>query len=100
MARHFFRLKLTLLRNGLRSNWLRKLGIGFSAFAWFWLVVAALAMLLASRSQRLVVPLVFDSFFLGWLLLPLLGMGPDETLDPSRLALLPREGPALSAPGR
>ena len=95
MARHFFRLKLTLLRNGLRSNWLRKLGIGFSAFAWFWLVVASLALLLASRSQGLVVPLVFDSFFLGWLLLPLLGMGIDETLDPSRLALLPLEGPAL-----
>ena len=49
MARHFLRLKLTLLRNGLRSNWLRKLGIGFSAFAWFWLVVAALGLLLASR---------------------------------------------------
>jgi len=95
MARHFLRLKLTLLRNGLRSNWLRKLGIGFSAFAWFWLVVAALGLLLASRSQGLVVPLVFDSFFLGWLFLPLLGMGTDETLDPSRLALLPLEGPAL-----
>ncbi len=95
MARHFLRLKLTLLRNGLRSNRLRKLGIGFSAFAWFWLVVAALGLLLASRSQGLVVPLVFDSFFLGWLFLPLLGMGIDETLDPSRLALLPLEGPAL-----
>jgi ABC-2 type transport system permease protein len=95
MARHFLRLKLTLLRNGLRSNWQRKLGIGFSAFAWFWLVVASLGVLLASRSQGLVVPLVFDSFFLGWLFLPLLGMGTDETLDPSRLALLPLEGPAL-----
>src|SRR3989449_1289916 len=95
MARHFLRLKLTLLRNGLRSNWLRKLGIGFSVFAWFWLVVAALGLLLASRSQALVVPLVFDALFLGWLLLPLLGMGTDETLDPSRLALLPLEGPAL-----
>ena len=95
MARHFLRLKLTLLRNGLRSNWLRKLGIGFSAFAWFWLVVVTLGLLLARRSQALVVPLVFDSFFLGWLFLPLLGMGTDETLDPSRLALLPLEGPAL-----
>jgi ABC-2 type transport system permease protein len=95
MARLFFRLKLTLLRNGLRSNWRRRLGIGFSAFAWFWLVAATLAVLLASRSQALVVPLVFDSFFLGWLFLPLLGMGTDETLDPSRLALLPLEGPAL-----
>ncbi|MEA2592915.1 MAG: type transport system permease protein [Actinomycetota bacterium] len=95
MARHFLRLKLTLLRNGLRSNWLRKLGIGFSVFAWFWLVVAALGLLLASRSQALVVPLVFDAFFLGWLLLPLLGMGTDETLDPSRLALLPLDRPAL-----
>ena len=95
MARHFLRLKLTLLRNGLRSNWQRKLGIGLSAFAWFWLVVASLGVLLASRSQGLVVPLVFDSFFLGWLFLPLLGMGTDETLDPSRLALLPLEGPAL-----
>ena len=95
MARHFLRLKLRLLRNGLRSSWLRKLGIGFSVFAWFWLVAGALALLLASRSQALVVPLVFDSFFLGWLFLPLLGMGTDETLDPSRLALLPLEGPAL-----
>jgi ABC-2 type transport system permease protein len=95
MARHFLRLKLTLLRNGLRSNWLRKLGIGFSVFAWFWLVVAALGLLLAARSQALVVPLVFDAFFLGWLLLPLLGMGTDETLDPSRLALLPLERPTL-----
>jgi len=95
MARHFLRLKLTLLRNGLRSNWLRKLGIGFSVFAWFWLVLATLGLLLASRSQALVVPLVFDAFFLGWLFLPLLGMGTDETLDPSRLALLPLERPAL-----
>jgi ABC-2 type transport system permease protein len=95
MARHFLRLKLTLLRNGLRSNWLRKLGIGFSVFAWFWLVVAALGLLLASRSQALVVPLVFDAFLLGWLFLPLLGMGTDETLDPSRLALLPLERPTL-----
>jgi hypothetical protein len=95
VARYFFRLKLRLLRNGLRANWLRKLGIGFSVFAWFWVVVAVLALLLASRSQALVLPLVFDGFFLGWLFLPLLGMGTDETLDPSRLALLPLERPAL-----
>ena len=45
--------------------------------------------------SALVVPLVFDAFFLGWLFLPLLGMGTDETLDPSRLALLPLERPTL-----
>jgi ABC-2 type transport system permease protein len=95
MARHFLRLKLTLIRNGLRSKGLRKLGIGFSIFAWFWLVVAALGLLLASHSQALVVPLVFDSFLLGWLFLPLLGMGTDETLDPSRLALLPLDRSTL-----
>lgn len=95
MARYFLRLKLTLIRNALRSNWLRKLGVAFSLAAWLALAAITLGVLRAGRSQKLVLPLVFDSFFLGWLFMPLLGMGSDETLDPSRLALLPLERPTL-----
>jgi ABC-2 type transport system permease protein len=95
LARYFVRLKLTLVRNGLRSSWQRKLGIGLSLVALVLLVLVALGLFLASPSQKLVVPLVFDALFLGWLFLPLLGMGSDETLDPSRLALLPLKRPTL-----
>lgn len=95
MARYFLRLKLTLVRNNLRSGWLRILGVVFALLAWMGVVAVGLSVLLAARSQRLLVPLVFDAFFLGWLILPLLGMGTDETLDPSRLALLPLSGPTL-----
>ena len=95
MARYFLRLKLCLLRNTLRSSGARKVGLVLGVVAWFWLVAAALGLLLASRSQRVVTALVFDAFFLGWLVVPLIGMGTDETLDPSRLALLPLDPPAL-----
>lgn len=95
MARYFLRLKLSLLRNALRSSGARKVGLVLGVVAWVGLVTTALGLLAASRSQRVVTALVFDAFFLGWLIVPLIGMGTDETLDPSRLALLPLDPPAL-----
>ncbi|MGH2719594.1 MAG: hypothetical protein ACRDJU_13590 [Actinomycetota bacterium] len=89
MARHFVRLKLTLLRNALHSGPRRVISLIIGVVAWGWIVVTAISVYLAPASKAVAVPLIFDTFFVGWLLLPLMGLGSDETLDPSRLALLP-----------
>ncbi len=99
MARHFLRLKLRLIGNGLRASWQRRLGLLFGAlyglsFAAVCFFVLALPRLVSknghsNRVGAALVALVFDAMFIGWLLIPLLGFGNDETLDPIRLALLP-----------
>jgi ABC-2 type transport system permease protein len=40
---------------------------------------------------------LFAVLFVGWLVIPLVGMGVDETLDPTRLALLPLSTRQLTA---
>lgn len=88
MAWYLVRLKVALLRNALKVGWRRRVGLIVAAFVWFFIVVTAAGLGMAHDAQ-VTVPLIFDSFFVGWLLMPLLGLGTDETLDPSRLALLP-----------
>lgn len=89
MARYFLRLKFTLVRNGLRVGWRRRVGLVLGVFVWAWIVVGGLALIRGGGPRSAGLPLVFDIFFVGWLVFPLLGFGTDETLDPSRLALLP-----------
>lgn len=89
MARYFLRLKLTLIRNALRVGWRRRVGLVLGIFVWAWIVTGGLALILQGGPRSAGLPLVFDVFFVGWLFFPLLGFGTDETLDPSRLALLP-----------
>ncbi|HLI55767.1 MAG TPA: hypothetical protein VKY26_01920, partial [Actinomycetota bacterium] len=85
MARHFVQLKLALLRNALRSGPRRAVSLVVGVLAWGWIVLTSLIVYLAPASRTAAVPVVFDAFFVGWLLLPLMGLGSDETLDPSRL---------------
>lgn len=94
-ARHFVRLKLRVLVNNFRGQDWRVglfalgafLGLWLAAFGFFIFAAPGLAgndqyaTLLAAMGGGLLV--------LGWLLLPLIFFGVDETLDPARFALLP-----------
>ena len=93
MAWILVRLKLRLLRNGLRGNALRAVAfaLGCAYALGIGTAIAAGFLSLQHRTDDLevIVELVAVAAVLGWAALPLLGFGSDETLDPSRLALLP-----------
>ncbi|WP_442932645.1 ABC transporter permease [Micromonospora sp. NBC_00821] len=94
-ARHFVRLKLRVMGNNFRGQGWRialfvggaLLGLWFAAAGFFLFAAPGLtddgryAVLIAAAGGGLLV--------LGWLLLPLVFFGVDETLDPARFALLP-----------
>ncbi|RQW93861.1 ABC transporter permease [Micromonospora inaquosa] len=94
-ARHFVRLKLRVMGNSFRGQGWRiamfiggaLLGLWFAASGFFLFAAPGLtgngeyAVLVAAAGGGLLV--------LGWLLLPLVFFGVDETLDPARFALLP-----------
>ncbi|MET8362468.1 ABC transporter permease [Micromonospora sp. NPDC005252] len=94
-ARHFVRLKLRVMGNNFRGQGWRialfiggaLVGLWFAASAFFLFAAPGLAgngryaVLVAAAGGGLLV--------LGWLLLPLVFFGVDETLDPARFALLP-----------
>ncbi|MEU9570075.1 transporter [Streptomyces massasporeus] len=88
----FVRLKLSLLRNGLRQSGGRKAAYITSAV--FALLFAALQLigLIALRghahAESVVVPAV-AVLGLGWAVMPLFFPSGDETLDPTRLVMLP-----------
>lgn len=97
--RHFARLKLRVLGNGLRGQaW--RVGL-FAVGCSFGLLFACLGFLLFAlpglagddTSHRdasvALLGLGGGAVVLGWLLLPLAFFGVDETLDPARFALLP-----------
>src|SRR5205823_3834043 len=94
-TRYFVRLKLRLLRNGLRGPGTRVFGFVLGLVVGFWMAAAGfLWFLLAGLEPRADIGLVTVVFtgsaiVLGWVLLPLLFFGVDETLDPARFALLP-----------
>src|SRR4051794_2745931 len=89
----FVKLKLTLIRNGLRGGWQRQVGLILGAVAALPLAIIGFATLAASGRDSDVAQQVAvigcTVLFVGWISLPVLGFGSDETLDPSRLALLP-----------
>ncbi|MEU6374472.1 transporter [Streptomyces sp. NPDC046909] len=86
------RLKLSLLRNGLRQSGGRQ--AAYIASAVIALLFAALQFLglLALRGNdhaMSVVVLLVAVLALGWAVMPLFFPGGDETLDPTRLVMLP-----------
>jgi ABC-2 type transport system permease protein len=98
LALVFARLKLRLLRNGMRSTQRAvMLVIGAAVALWFAaLAFSALASLRTDTAEAGDLTVVlFGSIAIGWTLLPVLGYGSDETLDPQRLALLPLNGRQL-----
>jgi ABC-2 type transport system permease protein len=94
MARVFVRLKLRLLRNGLRGNWQQTFGLVAGILVAVPLAAGGFALLaLLPRSSPELGPAVavtaFVAVFLAWTFLPVLTFAADATLDPARLALLP-----------
>ena len=95
MAGYFLRLKFALVHNTLRVGWRRRITLIMAVLVWTVIVAGGRALISASSSNDTLLALVFDSFLVGWLVFPLLGFGGDETLDPSRLALLPLSRTAM-----
>ncbi|MFG3250668.1 transporter [Streptomyces sp. NPDC048187] len=97
----FVRLKLSLLRNGLRQSGGRR--AAYIASAVLVLLFAALQLvgLIALRGYAHVdalVVLLTAVLAVGWAVMPLFFPGGDETLDPTRLVMLPlRPGPLVRA---
>ena len=94
------RLKLTLLRNGLRRSVWRTVGLIFGMVYALVLVIGALIGLffLRQASSALTADLtvvVFSVLTIGWMALSVLVFGVDETVDPSKFALLPVRARAL-----
>jgi ABC-2 type transport system permease protein len=92
--RDFARLKLRVLRNGLRGQTWRIVAYTLSILIGLWIAVAVLIALAATAfTPRLtgfvVAVLAGAGIVLAWTLLPLLFFGVDESLDPARFALLP-----------
>ncbi|WP_239516323.1 MULTISPECIES: transporter [unclassified Streptomyces] len=88
----FVRLKLSLLRNGLKGSSKRKAAyFGALAFAVVvaFFVTLSLALLRGNAHASSVVVLLAAVLALGWTFMPLFFPTGDETLDPSRLVMLP-----------
>ncbi|MEV5889852.1 hypothetical protein [Nonomuraea fuscirosea] len=90
----FARLKLRLLAGNLRGDLQRKLGFIFTLVAATFL--AALGFFLMSLLRfappdiaASLVVVAFTVLLVGWMTVPLLVFGLDDTLDPAKLALFP-----------
>lgn len=97
----FVRLKLTLLRNGLRQSAGRRAAYIASVVIALLIAAGQLIGLVALRgnahAESLVV-LLAAVLALGWAVMPLFFAAGDETLDPGRLAMLPlRPRPLIAA---
>ncbi|WP_425414508.1 ABC transporter permease [Salinispora cortesiana] len=94
-ARHFVRLKLRVMGNNFRGQGWRIGLFALGAFAGLWFAAFGLFLFavpgLAGNDQYATLLAAFGGglVVLGWLLLPLIFFGVDETLDPARFALLP-----------
>ncbi|MFC8366206.1 transporter, partial [Streptomyces griseorubiginosus] len=86
------RLKLSLLRNGLRQSGGRRAAYIGSAVAVLLFSALQLLGLVALRgnehAESVAVPLA-AVLAVGWAVMPLFFPGGDETLDPTRLVMLP-----------
>ncbi|MEV6495115.1 ABC transporter permease, partial [Actinoplanes sp. NPDC051633] len=86
-------MRLTL--NGLRGRTTRValfvLGIVLGCFGAFggYMILAIPGLLGETRAATVMMPLAGAVLVLGWLFLPLVFFGVDESLDPARFALLP-----------
>lgn len=98
LAPVFVRLKLSLLRNGLRQSSGRTAAYVVSVV--FALLIAAgqllgLILLRGNDGAATLVVVLTALVALGWAMLPLFFPSGDETLDPSRLVMLPLRPQAL-----
>ncbi|WP_327414634.1 transporter [Streptomyces sp. NBC_01233] len=88
----FVRLKLSLLRNGLKGSSKRKAAyfstLAFALLVGFFLTLG-LALLHGNAHAGTVVVLLAAILALAWAFMPLFFPTGDETLDPSRLVMLP-----------
>jgi ABC-2 type transport system permease protein len=93
VARVLVRLKLRLLANGLRGSPVRAVAFTLGCLYAVGLASAAAAGFLGARHDPanlgIAVELAAVGVVVGWAALPLVGFGSDETLDPTRLVLLP-----------
>jgi ABC-2 type transport system permease protein len=93
MAWVLVRLKLRLLVNGFRGGGVRTVGFLIGCLYALGLGIAAAAGFLALQHNRsdltVAAEMVGVVVVFGWAAFPLLGFGSDETLDPTRLTLLP-----------
>jgi ABC-2 type transport system permease protein len=95
MALTFVRLKLRLMVNGLRGRGVRVtlfiLGLLFGIFFAVagYAIFAIPGFLDSAPTAELLLTLGGAGVMLGWLFLPLVFFGVDESLDPARFALLP-----------
>ncbi|MFI0792135.1 ABC transporter permease [Micromonospora rubida] len=94
-ARHFVRLKLRVMGNNFRGQgWRIAMFVG-GVIAGLWFAATGFFLLaapgLAGEPKYALMVAAFGGglLVLGWLLLPLVFFGVDETLDPARFALLP-----------
>ncbi|HET6858943.1 MAG TPA: transporter, partial [Streptomyces sp.] len=88
----FVRLKLALLRNGLRQSAKRKaayIASGVIALLFAALQLIGLIALRGNEHAATVVVLLAAVLGLGWAVMPLFFPSGDETLDPTRLVMLP-----------
>ncbi|WP_411137684.1 transporter [Streptomyces sp. C10] len=88
----FVRLKLTLLRNGLRQSTGRTLAYVSSVIVGLLFASGVVVGLIALRGNPHVgalVVLLTGILTLGWAAIPLFFPASDETLDPTRLVMLP-----------
>ncbi|MFH8881250.1 transporter [Streptomyces californicus] len=97
----FVRLKLTLLRNGLRQSSGRRVAFIVSLVLTLLLAagqVLGLVLLRGNEHAGTVVVLLTGVVALGWAVLPLFFPSGDDTLDPTRLVMLPlRPRPLIRA---
>ncbi|GGZ94953.1 transporter [Streptomyces echinoruber] len=95
------RLKLALLRNGLRRSGGRRAAYITTAVVVLLFALLQLLGLVALRGNAHALPVVLllaAVLALGWAVMPLFFPGGDETLDASRLVMLPlRPGPLVRA---
>ena len=89
MVAHLLRLKLTLLRNGLRRSPWQLMGMAFGGLYALGLVGAlVVALILLRRADpelaQTVVVLGGSAALLGWAIIPLAASAADLTLDPAR----------------
>lgn len=95
MVAHLVRLKLALLRNGLRRSVAQLVGMavgalyGVGALIGVTVGVVALAFSTDLGLQRAVLVVGGSAVVLGWVLLPLIAFGVDATLDPARFVTFP-----------
>lgn len=95
MVAHLVRLKLTLLRNGLKRSVWQIIGMvvgllyGLGALALVVAGIVALAVAGSAELQRSVLVGGGSLLVLGWMTLPIIAFGVDATLDPARFVTFP-----------